>query len=167
MHALKHWFLNLSKREQYIVGVGGLFGIICFFYGIIWSPLVVRVDILRQKVRDSQNLLMYVEHAKKKIFLLRAGHNIRVTPVSNIMVDVERALAEKHLAQYLKHVQQPAADEVTIELHAVPFDIFIGWLQDYVSTHFVSVVAFQASKQKTFGTVNVQFTLSKRVHPVS
>ena len=88
----------------------------------------------------------------------QSGLEVR-TKVSNVMVQGEKSLAQANLAKYLDKVQQPQPDEVSISLHNVPFDKMIAWLQSLVKHYQISVLSFQSSAGKTFGTVNTQFTL--------
>lgn len=161
MDNIKNWFLQLQKREQYSVGAGAVVAIILLLYGLIWSPLSAMVERSKLAIQTNQQLLQFMQHVQPKILALRSQQPKKITTINDIMLEVEHALAMADLAKYLKNVQQPTTDSVTIQLQAVPFDAIISWLQQFVSSYSVKVIEFQAKSNGIFGTVDVQFTLQK------
>ena len=152
------WFLSLSLREQSILALGAVLLGILLLYGLLFAPITSRVQQSQQAVADRQSLLLYAHRVKNQILVSRHhAHGGKPEPVSNVMAVVEHALAQEDLAKYLQKVQQPDAQTVAITLHAVPFDLFIRWLQGFVRRYDIKIIQFQAKKASAYGVVDLQF----------
>ncbi len=153
---------QLSKREKIVVGCGSILLLCITAYAWIWSPLASRVEVYKNEIAHDQALLTWLMKANRQVKAYNAQNIQQPQTVSNIMTVVERSLATAELAKYLKQVSEPEQNQVSIELQNVPFDQFIGWLQQFTRHYQVKIIQCEAKQSDDSGLVQVQFTLAKQ-----
>ena len=158
---IKDWWAGLAEREQRMLFWGGVAAIILLTYALIWTPLTSAVSERRESIQNQQSLLSYLHRASAAISQLRAsGVEITQPDEDDLTTHVESVFSAQGISAFIKQVQQPATREVSMHLEAVPFDKLMQALHALAHSD-VSVVQFNASRQKETGLADVRVTLMR------
>ena len=157
----KQWWDNLHERERKIVLFGAIALIIVLVYLIIWSPLSDAVAQRKKAVHSQQALLHYLHGASVEIQTLKAqGISTSISPAqTDLLTLVEQSASSQQLSTYLKQVEQPQPNQISLTFDNVPFDNLLRWLEMLSTTHGVNVIQMNATRLGTPGLANVTMTL--------
>jgi len=160
MSLREHWD-NLADRERRAVSIGGVLVFILLVYLLLWLPLSDAVANNQMNVKTQRALLQYLQNANEKIQTLKAqGIQLNNTDSGDLLTITEKTLSSQQLSLYLKQVQQPKQNQLTLTFQQVPFDKMMEWLSGLTNTQGVDVMQFSAEKLSDVGTANVMMTLS-------
>ena len=159
--SIRSWWEGLLERERQIVSVGGVIVGALLFYALIWSPLSDAVSDRKMQVASQRQLLVFLQRASQKVSQLRAsGISVDATIENGgLLTMVEQSLASQQLSSYLKQVQQPIPNQITLNFEDMPFDKLIQWLQMLITAHGVHVQHLSVTRLPTIGAVNAQVVL--------
>ena len=157
----KNWYENLLERERKIFLVGIAFVGILFIYAVCWNPLSTAVSDYQTEVHSQQQLLRYLQQATQTIQALRAsGIHVNTTDDSiSLFSMVEQTLATQQLSSFLKQVQQPKTNQVSLTFEKVPCDQLMQWMEMLVTSRGVQVMRLSADRLPVVGTANVTMVL--------
>ncbi len=159
---IRAWWEGLLDRERQMVSIGAAIVGVLMIYALIWSPLSDAVADRKTQVESQQHLLIYLQQASAKITRLKAsGISVDAT-VDNagLLALVEQTLGSQQLNSYLKQVQQPQQNQITLTFEKVPFDKLMQWLQMLSTSHGIHVQNLSATRLVVIGTADVQMVLS-------
>lgn len=158
--SIRAWWENLLERERRMLSVGGFIVGILVIYALIWSPLSNLVFDYKTQVTSKRQLLVFLQRASQKISQLQSsGISVDASVKSGgLLTVVEQSLSSQQLSHYLKQVQQPTQNQITLNFDNVPFDKLMQWLQMLITTQGVRVVHFSATRL-SMGEANVQVVL--------
>src|SRR3990167_11000482 len=113
--SVKNWWGNLLDRERQMIMVCSVVVGILFIYSALWSPLSDAVMDKKTEITNQQQLLRYLNLASSKITLLKSeGIEIGAGDNANLLSFTEQTLTQLQLSTYLKQVQQPKQNEVSL-----------------------------------------------------
>lgn len=159
---IKEWWNNLAEREQRLISVGAVVGVILLGYLLVWTPLSSTVASLRDDISSQEQLLSYLNSASQAIDRLRAAGIVVVTDTSqDVTTQAENMFSAQGVSAFVKQVQQPATDEATFTLESVPFDKLMHALHALAQSN-VHVMNFTAIRQSESGVADVTLTLKKQ-----
>ena len=105
--------------------------------------------------------MKYLKKENEKIQTLKAqGIQLGDTHSGDLLTVAEKTLSSQQLSLYLKQVQQPKQNQLTLTFQQVPFDKMMEWLSGLTNTQGVDVTQFSAEKLPDVGTADVTMTLS-------
>ncbi|MCX7125507.1 MAG: type II secretion system protein M [Gammaproteobacteria bacterium] len=158
---LKSWWENLQERERQVLSIGGTVLGILFIYLAIWSPLSSAVADQKHQVTAQTDLLNYLQQASTHIQALKAsGIQVVAGENADLLTLAEQSLSAGGLTAFLKQVQQPQDDQVSLTFEKAPFDKLMQWTQTLAMLHGVSVVSLSATRLSVTGTADVKMVLS-------
>ena len=164
---LKSWWENLQDRERKILSISGTILSILFIYFAIWSPLSNAVSDRKHQVIAQTDLLHYLQKASTHIQALKAsGIQVFSDENVNLLTLTEQSLTANALTLFLKQVQQPQNNQVSLTFEKVPFDKLMQWTQTLAMMHGVSIVSLSATRLSITGTADVKMVLSKTQSPI-
>lgn len=158
---IKNWWGGLQDREQKILTVCGIAVGIFLIYAVIWSPLSNAVQDKKTEVITQRKLLRYLQHASSTITELKT-EGIQVSAASNadLLSLAEQTLSQQDLSHFLKQVQQPKQNQITLTFEKVPFDKLMQWVQTLATQQGVRVTQLSAQRLQVIGIANVKMTLA-------
>ena len=150
-----------SDREKSIAIIGSTTIVILFVYFVLWCPLSDLVAQDKAEFQSQKKLLIYFQTASHKIQLIRAsGIQVGNHKDDNLLALVEKTLSQEKLSLYLKQVQQPHQNTITLTFNNVPFQPLMRWLQKLITTEGVHIQQFKAYRLSTPGAVNATIVLA-------
>jgi len=156
------WWKNLTTRERYMIGVGGVVVVGLLFYFYIWTPINASIERRLQQVQSQQPLIGWMSHASVQVRALRAAGFKKIKPsTSPLLVLVEKSLAEQKLSNFISGIQQPDNNQLQITFASAPFDAVMTWLQMLWQQSGVNVTQFDVARTDTAGLVAMKITLKK------
>lgn len=76
MMAIRQWFDNLPKREQYLLVIGGMILLVYLLYMLVYKNLADQRDRYRQLNSTAESTLAWMNGAVQEIAVLRRSGNI-------------------------------------------------------------------------------------------
>lgn len=152
---------NLLDRERQILSIGGVLVGILFIYAVIWSPLSNAVANQKTRLQSQQQLLQYIQNANRLIAQYKAsGIAVHVaTTDTNLLSEAQKTLSKQGLSVFLKQVQQPTSNQLSLTFDAVPFDHLMAWLENLTTTRGVKVLQLSATRLPEMGMAEVKVVL--------
>lgn len=150
---MQAWFQNLSRREQLIVSLGGLFLIIMGFYYAIWSPLSNAATDAATNYQQQVELLDYLNQSVPRL-LAHRGSTQPQPSNEPLLTQLENSINNTKLTTYLSNIQQQG-DSINLRFDSVPFDSFITWLQTFSQGNKISIDSLTVDKLSTPGLVKL------------
>ncbi|HLD84904.1 MAG TPA: type II secretion system protein M [Coxiellaceae bacterium] len=158
---VKIWWNGLADRERRWLSIGGVFVGIFVIYNLMWSPLSSAVQDDAIQVKSQRALLIYMQNAAHTISQLQAeGIRAATTNATNILSLTEQNLSSHELTVFLKQVQQPEQNQVSLIFEKVPLDQLMLCLQQLSMTQGVHILSLTAERLAVAGTANVTVVLS-------
>ena len=159
---LKQRFERLQKRERQLVMAGTLVVLFIIFYSLIWEPVFVERDTLRQRVQDQSQLLNWMKDKTQDIKNLQAAGGqssarFDSQPTSSL---IERSALSMGTKAYIKK-QTSDKKGIKINLEMANFDRVILWLDDMASKYGIHASNIKIEKLDNPGSVNVRVTLER------
>lgn len=155
------WWEARNDREKLILLVGAIVAVLLIGFELIWMPIANSVDTLNKQVQSQESLAHWMQIAGIRIKALKkAGFVMSQQQTGSLLVIVEKTLEQAKLNSYLRNVQQPADNQITLSFQSVPFDAFIQWVQSIWQTNGVQVQQLSVTRTDTTGLVDVNLTLS-------
>lgn len=120
---MKERFLQLSRREQIMLIVGGLFLTLILLVRLIGWPLLSHVDRLHEDIDTEVELIEWME---PRIARLPKG-SASGEPVKKSVSQLERSLKKQGMQGYITHLAVGDHQTVNITLTGVPIPVLLSW----------------------------------------
>ena len=153
----KTYFLQLSIREKFFLGSGGILLVFYLLYALIYAPL--RSSIAQNKVllQAKQQDLMWMEQAYASSQLKSPA---KVLTNGSLLTTITNQLHVGKLSSYVYHLEQTTSGDISINFSEVPYNDFILWLWELCNKQSIHLKNFVANSSDTAGIVSVNVTLS-------
>lgn len=158
---IRAWWDSLLERERRILSIGGVLVGIFLLYVVIWSPLSNAVSNAKTRAQSQQQLLRYLQNAEKLIAQYKAlgiATHAEITR-ADLLSEAQETLSKQGLSSFLKQVQQPTSNQLSLTFDAVPFDHLMAWLENLTTTRGVKVLQLSATRLPEMGMVEVKVVL--------
>lgn len=160
---MRNWWNQLSSRERWLVGSGGVLTLALVFYALIWQPFQNELQRLRQAVAEQRADLVWMHQAALEAKRLR---NIQNNPRSlpspgtrrSLLIVVDQTARSAGLNTALKRVEPQGNDKVRVWLEQVGFDQLIDWL-DTLRREQAIQTANAAIERQASGRVDARLIL--------
>jgi general secretion pathway protein M len=151
MNKLKAWFTGLSEREQKLVSVGGIVGILVIFYFGVWSPISSAAAEQKLAVESDKKLLSWVQEQSSRASILRQSSN--KTTFSGSLTQVVNQTTRNANIPVAR--MQPQGEELVVSIDQVVFNDFLKWL-DILENKGVIIIQSDVSEVDSQGYVQVR-----------
>lgn len=157
---MKAYWSQLNEREQVIVGLGGVFGIAMLFYFLVYAPLVSAVDNAKAGWRERKDTIQWMEQAARSNTLEQAPQQVTAANLLSVLTNLLSHVSFQHFPYRL---EQTSTGDIQLTFEAVPYNLFITWLQ-MQSRHYTLVIkSLSLSKTTVSGVIKatVVFTVEE------
>ena len=159
---MKDWFIKLEPREQLLVSIAAVLGVITLIVTLAIRPITNNMARGQELVADKRELLAEIERVAERIGPQRSGPATTPgTSNQSLVVIVDRSTRSNGLAPYLKRNQPDGADSIRIRFESAPFDEVITWLGVMNTQHGLVTTNANIDKAGQTGRVNCNLTLSR------
>ena len=162
---MKDWYESLEAREQTVVLVGAVVGVIALLFGFVWTPISKSHAQVASSVNTWERSLAELRPLRS---LAASGEvNVNGAAVSSSqqapIIIVDQTLRSRGLEQYRRRSQPTTANGIRVEFENVAFDELILWLGDLSDQHAMHVQAgsLSAISQAGPGRINASLTLER------
>lgn len=157
---MRDWWINLSLRDKQFLS-GGALVLSCFLlYSLIWSPLTQTINHLRNQIRQSYELLHWMQHADAQITALAKTSQTKTALNNQSLLSVVQAqLTNSHFASHLTQLRQAENDSVQVSLQKIDFDEFMRFIMMLWKTYNLVVVQMTATPTAVVGEVNIEMVV--------
>lgn len=161
MNAAIKWFRSLERREQQLIGFGGIFLVIFAIYSFAWVPLSTGVDNLRAQNENQREILQWMSRAATEARQLRqsAGNRPRIQGGQSMLAVVDRTTQSARLAPAVKRIQPKGQKGVQVRLENAAFDSIVLWLTTLQTKQGIMATMVNIERTDTNGLVNARLTL--------
>jgi len=158
---LKEKWSQLGAREKYLLTIGSVALIIFIIYKGVWSPILDKVNMMRQAIIANDATLAWMKTTDESLRALEKKLKSPVGKVSTIelLSILQEKVKQLNLATHLTQLKQVGQNTLSLQLQQVDFDVFMGLLIDIMKEHPVTVTHLSVLSLPTPGDVNVELTL--------
>ena len=155
---MKAYWNQLSEREQVLVGLGGIGGLALLFYLLIYDPLVSAVEERKAAWIDKKTTLQWMQRAQQTY--AHEQPPIQVTAATLLSVLTE-LLSHVSFQRFPYQLEQTSSGDIQLTFDAVPYNLFVSWLQTQSKHYTLVIKSLYLSKTNTPGVVKaaVVFTV--------
>ncbi|ALO43578.1 type II secretion system protein GspM [Pseudoalteromonas phenolica] len=146
--AINYWG-SLKEQEQRLLIIAGVVFIVFVLVMGILKPLNKAVADAEQKLKREQNFQVFVEQSIGK---LKAAGNSARTSSGNLSQLVNRSRGRYGI---VISQMQPNNDSLRVNIENVEFNKLVGWLDELVHQHGVTVANLDISQGEDTGFVRV------------
>ena len=158
MNKLTLWYAGLARREQKMVGIGGIVvALMILVFGIIVPLQSAGANAQRRNDSKRDDLAWMREHAAE---IRSAGNQLTQDTGEAPVVLVDRIGRESGLAEALRGTQ-PSGSGVRVQLEAAPFDTLVAWLDALDQRYGFAVESISVDRAAKPGMVNASVTFSQ------
>lgn len=150
MNNLKEWFSNLEPREQKLVSVGGVVGIVLLFIMGVWQPLNAKLELMESKLRTQQETNVWAKDAIQRI---KASGNATGRQ-SGSLTQVVNQTSRRFNIEIAR--LQPKDSAVLVWIELINFNDLLRWIDHLERNNRVTVTAFDVTEAEEAGFVKVR-----------
>lgn len=159
---LINWWQQHSHREQILLASMVIFVISLLFYLAFWQPLAEQVDNLRTNVRDTQQLLSWMQDAENTLTQLRSQRLMNaVADNQPLVLKLEQSMQNYSQLNRQAKLQQLSQTRVLITFDQISFDTLITWLREIQLHKLCRLDSFNSQALEHGGLVKAEVTLSQ------
>ena len=151
-----------SPRERLVLALAaGLIGIL-IVYALFWQPLQKKGDALAKGIVRQQALKQWLEASRQEVIRLRQQQspaNTRTGDGRSLLAIVDQTARQAGLGGQLRRVAPDGKEGVRLRFEAVPFDKFIQWLEDLLSSQNIAIESTAIDNRDETGLVDVRLSL--------
>jgi len=157
---MKDWFMGLEMRERKLVAGGAVVLVLLMFYLLIWEPVAVAYDDLKQNVAAQQETLDWMKQASRKVKTLRGSASGGSQGLGNrsMLAVVDQSARSDGLGPAIKRVEPDGTRGVKIWLEGAVFDSMVLWLGKLSRTYQIDTSVITIEPQGE-GLINARLTL--------
>lgn len=150
MNSIQEWFAGLEPREQKLVSIGGVVGIVLVFIMGIWQPLNAKLELTESKLRNQQELNIWAKDAIQRIknsgkAMGRSGGSLtQIVNQTSRRFNIEIARL------------QPKDTAVVVWIELINFNDLLRWIDHLERNNQVTVSAFDVTDAEEAGFVKVR-----------
>jgi len=124
---IKQYWQSLSRREQWTLGVGGIFLMVFISIYWVWLPLANSNKMLQEKIAQDQPLISWMKTA---VSTLQGSHETLHSEslVGNLLPALELQLSDGAAGKRDAVLTAISAEKVQIVFEEIEFDNLILWL---------------------------------------
>lgn len=159
---MKAWWTARSKREQLILGVGGLLLGMLMYYSMVTEPLRAGVTQMQQQLAAEQELAGWLISVSPEVQRLRGGQSASGNRRGGSLLSVvDQTGKAAGLAKSITRLQPEGEKEVRAWLDAAPFNETLRWLRTLESSYGVEIVELSFNRDSEAGRVKARFTFKR------
>lgn len=152
MENFKAWWGGLAQREQQMLSIAAIVGVIGILYWGIWTPVANAEEDARRQLQAQQQTLAYVKQTAGKIMSLRQSGGKAAFRGS--LSSAVTAAAGKYGLEITR--MQPQGDKIQLWMDDVPFDALLGYLNELVQQKGMVLDNLDVAATDTPGLVQVR-----------
>lgn len=157
---MKFSFDTLSEREQRLVQIGALAGVLILIFGIV-MPLDSSVSKARARVAKKQADLVWMQGVAPYIAAAPAPSSASGSGES-LLVVVDRSAKESGLDKSVVGTEPSGPGSIQVRLEKASFDAIIGWLSRLGQQNGLSVDGATIDIAGAPGVVNAAIVLHQQ-----
>lgn len=150
MNNLQEWFAGLEPREQKLVSIGGVVGIIFLLIMGVWQPLNAKLDLTETKLRNQQKTNVWAKDAIQRI--KSSGNS--VGRQSGSLTQVVNQTSRRFNIEIAR--LQPKDSAVMVWIDLINFNELLQWIDHLERNNRVIVTAFDVTEADEAGYVKVR-----------
>lgn len=160
---MKQWWQGLQSRERYTL----LFGFIALlglgFYALLWEPLTLARDDLRQRVQGQREAYAWMREAGEELRGLQAQTPGATQTQSgeSLLVVLDRGLRGGPLAGSDKQIEPQGAHQVRLDFPQVAFNPLAAWLAELQTDYGIRVKRAHIEPLNIKGKVKARLVLER------
>jgi len=149
---MKAWWQQLNSREQRLVAVMGIVGIIFVFYSAIWQPLNNSLAEAKGKLARQQQLLTWVQ--ENTALYQQAKRSGGKSKLRGSISSVANRSAKTYKLTITR--MQPQGDDLQVWIDSTPFTQLLFWLEHLANNEGLQVKAIDLNHGDRPGEVKVR-----------
>jgi general secretion pathway protein M len=126
MNKIKQKYSQLTEREQRLVLLSVVVGVIGLFYWLVWAPLNHSIATNHKAVEQQQQLLTWVQKNAARAIQLRSVKGVGANFNGSLPQAVNQTAAQVDIAISR---MQPQGEELQVWVDQAPFNDVLSWLQ--------------------------------------
>jgi len=155
---MKAYWNQLNEREQVLVGLGGIGGVALLFYLLIYNPLVSAVEEKKSEWVDKKTTLQWMQQAQQTYAHEQAPTQVTTATLLSVLTEL---LSHVSFQRFPYQLEQTSSGDIQLTFDAVPYNLFVSWLQTQSKHYTLVIKSLYFSKTNTPGVVKaaVVFTV--------
>ncbi len=149
---MKAWWQHLNRREQRLVAIMAVTGIIFVFYSTIWQPLNDSVTDAKNKLVRKQQLFSWVQ--ENTALYQQAKSSGGQSKLSGSISSVVNRSAKAYKLTISR--MQPQGNVLQVWIDNTPFTQLLFWLEHLANNEGLQVKAIDLSQGVREGEVKVR-----------
>ncbi|HAS6044835.1 TPA: type II secretion system protein M [Vibrio vulnificus] len=158
LNMFQAWWSSISQREQRLVVVCGVFGLIGLIYWGVLQPINARAEQAQLRIQSEKQLLSWVSEKADELTGLRASGGVSF---SNQPLNQVIASSARQFKVELQRVQ-PRNEMLQVWVVPVPFNRLVDWLTFLKEKQGIEVEFMDIDRGKESGLVEVNRLQFKR-----
>ncbi|MCJ0814213.1 type II secretion system protein M [Vibrio vulnificus] len=158
LNMFQAWWSNISQREQRLVVVCGVFGLIGLIYWGVLQPINARAEQAQLRIQSEKQLLSWVSEKADELAGLRASGGVSF---SNQPLNQVIASSARQFKVELQRVQ-PRNEMLQVWVAPMPFNRLVDWLTFLKEKQGIEVEFMDIDRGKESGLVEVNRLQFKR-----
>ncbi|MCA3893595.1 type II secretion system protein M [Vibrio vulnificus] len=158
LNMFQAWWSSISQREQRLVVVCGVFGLIGLIYWGVLQPINARAEQAQLRIQSEKQLLSWVSEKADELNGLRASGGVSV---SNQPLNQVIASSARQFKVELQRVQ-PRNEMLQVWVAPMPFNRLVDWLAFLKEKQGIEVEFMDIDRGKESGLVEVNRLQFKR-----
>lgn len=158
---MRAWWSNLADRERRIVGVGAIVVALMLGWALVWHPLALKRETLRETVENDRRDLAWVRVATADVDRLRTvgTHARRDRQGRSLLALADATARSGGLESALRRVEPTGPASVRVSVEGARFDVLIDWIEALTRDYGIEAIDFSADRADGVGLVNARVTL--------
>ncbi|WP_045596120.1 type II secretion system protein M [Vibrio vulnificus] len=158
LNMFQAWWSSISQREQRLVVVCGVFGLIGLIYWGVLQPINARAEQAQLRIQTEKQLLSWVSEKADELTSLRASGGVSF---SNQPLNQVIASSARQFKVELQRVQ-PRNEMLQVWVAPMPFNRLVDWLTFLKEKQGIEVEFMDIDRGKESGLVEVNRLQFKR-----
>lgn len=158
LNMFQAWWSSISQREQRLVVVCGVFGLIGLIYWGVLQPINAHAEQAQLRIQSEKQLLSWVSEKADELTALRASGGVSFSdqPLNQVIASSARQFKVE-----LQRVQ-PRNEMLQVWVAPMPFDRLVDWLTFLKEKQGIEVEFMDIDRGKEPGLVEVNRLQFKR-----
>lgn len=157
---MKEYWMNLSASERRTLTIAGVVLAMILVYALVWQPVMSSAQEWRDKVKDKEAFVVWMNNAAQEAKQLRQSAKVRPGGSrQSLLAFVDQMARRSKLGPALKRVEPKGANEVRVRLEQASFDDVMGWLTQLQKNRSVGVESISIDRDDQPGLVSATLTL--------
>ncbi len=156
---MKAYWSNLSERDRWALGTGGVFCVVYLFYLLVYSPLTTAVHNKSQQLVEKQETLEWMQKVRVLHKTKKVPQTITSSKLLTVLADQLNTTAFKPFPYQL---QQTGVSDIQLSFDHVPYNAFVNWLGSMNEKYTIVIKQLNIERTDTPGVVKLMIIIATK-----